>query len=521
MNDVATFRVASAVVGDGFIRCRPRSPGMVSKMNAYFRFFGASLLLLLVGCTHVAEIRTHHGPGTDLLEAEKINDFNPSSQCTYPDSTDPSRANSIEDYTVGGVESFWTGFVEFDDEGWLYKSQTSQASQLKVFQDRLNEDLHNPVFDNTDFLVVAFVHGWHHNANDLDCNVLEFRAMLKAANARYADIYKHGGFAHPRRVIGLYVGWRGESLNVTGLRYTTVFDRRNAAERVAKGDVRELFAVLRKVQFAQAPKRADRMRTIVVGHSYGGLIAYHGLSPAILNELTLTKPEILDGKCSASAEIQKDKLVMKQSPVDPSGPAVVYPVFPDMLTLINPAFEGTRFEALHELMRPVDGCPYVEQRPKVVVVTADNDSATGSTFTVERKVVTLLEAYPAEDVSGRASNERDSNLHAIGFVDRYRTHRLCLRAPAVGQDPVAVASLTPPRTPEWPMTNRFAPVWVVRAPPEIVDGHNGFLYAKPDPAKTKQEPYLLDWLITLHAGNVGDNSPAMTGEHQCDVPSNP
>lgn len=64
------------------------------------------------------------------------------------------------------------------------------------------------------------------------------------------------------------------------------------------------------------------------------------------------------------------------------------PVFPDMLILVNPAFEATRFESLHALMRP-NGCPYPEDRPKVVV-TADNDRATGSIFHAARKVLTVL-----------------------------------------------------------------------------------------------------------------------------------
>jgi hypothetical protein len=185
-----------------------------------------------------------------------------------------------------------------------------------------------------------------------------------------------------------------------------------------------------------------------------------------------------------------------------------------MLVLINPAFEATRFESLHNLMRPNDGCPYPEDRPKLVVVTADNDSATGKFFHAARRLLTLLEAYPQDGESGDVSRERDANTHAIGFTDRYRTHRLCL-VKAVDGKLRAVASLTPPASADWTPLDPYAPVWVVGAPPEIVDGHNGFLFARRDPTQAKQQPYLLDWLVDLHLLGPGPGSPAMIAEQGC------
>ncbi len=70
----------------------------------------------------------------------------------------------------------------------------------------------------------------------------------------------------------------------------TVIDRRNTAERVAKGAVRQLFANLRQQQLTAQGAFGDhdptpaRMRTVVVGHSFGGLIAFSALAQAELNE---------------------------------------------------------------------------------------------------------------------------------------------------------------------------------------------------------------------------------------------
>jgi hypothetical protein len=84
-----------------------------------------------------------------------------------------------------------------------------------------------------------------------------------------------------------------------------------------------------------------------------------------------------------------------------------------------------------------------------------------------------------------------------------------------------VASLTPPEKPDWSPVDRFAPVWVVRAPPRIIDGHNGFFFAAPDPSSAqpaKQEPYLLNWLINLHTFGPGKSSRAMADDNRCNGP---
>lgn len=473
---------------------------------------GAVLLAIgaMSGCTSVAEIRTHHGSGSDL---PVINTENPSADCFSSSSTSQARAYSIEDYG-----DYWAGFVEFDDEGWLYSSQ-GQPNQMQVLQDRLKQELNDPAYAEVDFLVVAFVHGWHHNAQDTDCNVHEFRAMLKVANDRYLAASQLDAKVRRRRIVGVYAAWRGESIDVDRFNVTTVLDRRNAAERVAKGDVRALFAQLRKLQIGESQKtdtRDDRMRTVVIGHSFGGLIAFHGMSPAVLNELSLTKPE--EG-CRPTV-YRRPSVLLQNGVVAAKVKSAVTerersaPVFPDMLILINPAFEATRFESLHDLMRPIEGCKYPEDRPKVVVVTADNDAATGPIFHSGRKALTLLEAYPREGNSDDVSRERDANTHAIGFTDRYKTHRLCLVKTTDGKTR-AVASLTPPYGADWRPLDPYAPIWVVGAPPEIVDGHNGFFFAKRDPALDKQQPYLLDWLVNLHLFGPGPGSPAMIAEHAC------
>jgi hypothetical protein len=492
-------------------------------MRLFVQWLASICFVSLCGCTSLSEIRYRHELDPTPVV---VDDQNPALGCGTKDTASADRAYSME--TFKDSPGSWAAYIEFDDEGWLYTPRKGEPNQIQAFETRLRQELANPDLDPQDFLVVAFVHGWHHNAHFDDCNVHEFRALLKIASQRYADALKDpksGTSAHARRIVGVYIGWRGESVNLEGANETTVLDRNNAADRVARGDVREVFATLRKIQIEQSQKkfdgkpRADRMRTVVIGHSFGGLIAFHGLSPAVLNELTLTKPDSSAGCLPALAW---NRSTSQRAAASATGTALatsqsaVAPVFPDMLVLINPAFEATRFETLHELMRPTPGCSYDQmepvQRPKVVVVTADNDRWTGRAFTAGRTVLTALEAYPRSGDDGKASKERDANTHAIGFTQRYVTHRLCVK-PGKDGKPVVVASLTPPADPDWTPLERFAPVWVVRAPPYIIDGHDGFLFAKPV-GKGKQEPYLLDWLVDLDTARL-DESPALVGANEC------
>ena len=66
------------------------------------------------------EIRTHHDASGELIAVDADN---PSQGCSASSSTTDARAHSIEDY-----KDYWAGYVEFDDEGWLYGSVAISAS---------------------------------------------------------------------------------------------------------------------------------------------------------------------------------------------------------------------------------------------------------------------------------------------------------------------------------------------------------------------------------------------------------
>jgi pimeloyl-ACP methyl ester carboxylesterase len=433
---------------------------------------------VLFGCTSITEIRTEKPAVIPAILPEPKTDTAEFLACRTGTETKDENRLIIEDY-----ENYFIGFAEFDDQGWAYK----RDEQLAVIKRRIDADIADPRYAETDFLVLVFVHGWHHNAHDNDCNVQEFRQMVRLAAEGTQDAINKKLLVRQRRIIGVYVGWRGESVDAPALRYLTVIDRRDAAERVAKGSVRQLFANLHEEQVSAQRVRLDKMRTVVIGHSFGGLVAYSAMSQGQLNDLTL-----------ASSEIPR-----YCDPNDPRGdtrPSAA--IWPDSLILINPAFEASRFEEFHRLVMGRAACipPLTQPKralvvPSLIVVTAENDHWTGSVFTVGRSLSTLFEGYDRTDPSATQA-ERTANLHAIGFVPAYETHRLDL-PPGDGPAP-AIASLSPASLGK---TNVDLPVWVVTASKDIVNGHTGFLYARL--TGTNPQPYLANWLLDLYSKDCG------------------
>jgi len=439
---------------------------------------------LLGACTPMREIRTEMPPqaGTAAILQEPTT---LSAACNVGSAAENENRRVIEDYGP-----YVVAFAEFDDQGWSYDGDR----QLAAIRARLKAELKDPAYAEQDFVVVLFVHGWHHNAHDNDCNVQEARQMVRIASQQFDAAVKAHKFVRQRRVFGIYVGWRGESVNAAALRYTTVVDRRDTAEKVAKGSVRQLLADLHEQQLiAQAAAsareteadRAARMHTTVVGHSFGGLIVFNALSQRLISDLTARA----DDACT------------------PGGAQGVSRPWPDGVVLINPAFEATRFEPLNRLADRAAGCGYAAPHPLLTVITADNDRWTGRVFTAGRRVLTLFEAYD-DSTPQSGGPERNANLRAIGFVDRYRTHRLCLRQDGASSHATISATLTPVSTAD-PRTVSTRAVWVVGAPPDIVDGHDGFLYARKRQAVP--QPYLLYWLVATHV----DPKNAVSASNTC------
>jgi pimeloyl-ACP methyl ester carboxylesterase len=165
---------------------------------------------------------------------------------------------------------YYRAWLEFNDAGHAFGPDQKTAILQKI------EELKK---SNRPILVVVYIHGWHNNADnsnpesDASRNAVKFDYFI----ARQADearrLFEQRGVATTPVVLGIYVGWRGDSLTTPGLKMTTIQNRAEAANRLASNrqQADDLYPSLKEI--AQALHEADpHGRMIVVGHSLGGRI---------------------------------------------------------------------------------------------------------------------------------------------------------------------------------------------------------------------------------------------------------
>jgi hypothetical protein len=281
-------------------------------------------------------------------------------------------------------------FAEFDDQGWV-----QQTSDLKRphedFLDQFSAQLEQlrAKFRDRGLSLVVFTHGWHHNAAANDSNVREFRALLR-------DLVIAEGGESGRRVVGIYVGWRGDSIDIPYVNNVTFWERKNTAEKVAQGSVRELFLKLDLFRDrANHDNSAKKVRMLTIGHSFGGLITYESLSSEFMRAST-RYDENEKASCSGNNYLAR---------------------FGDLVVLANPAFEGLRYESLMIAGQRLK-CLADNQLPVMIVATTRADWATGFAFPWARFFSTLFERTP--------NQEFVASFKTVGHNERYITHSLSI-----------------------------------------------------------------------------------------------
>ncbi|MBV8200496.1 MAG: hypothetical protein JOZ15_07715, partial [Acidobacteria bacterium] len=163
--------------------------------------------------------------------------------------------------------------IELDDHGELW-SRSQLNSALGVINEAQGRT------GGPGAIVIVFVHGWENNAShgnedDKNGNLYEFKKTL--TRVRELEVQSTAPNEIPRNVAGVYVAWRGESIHpIPGLQQTSFYNRYNTARRVAASPA-PTEAILSVLKVGNANKRS---RTVVIGHSFGGLIVEKALSQA-------------------------------------------------------------------------------------------------------------------------------------------------------------------------------------------------------------------------------------------------
>jgi hypothetical protein len=287
-------------------------------------------------------------------------------------------------------------FVEFDDQGWVQgASELDPAKSERNFMDDFMEQLEQlyarqqAARKDGGLSLVVYVHGWHHSARAWDDDVHAFRRVL----GQFAQMESNlTGAGYPaKRVVGIYIGWRGEAMPIQILRKITFWDRKNTAQRVANGSVRDLLGRVDNWRDSKPSAHrpgASNVRMLTIGHSFGGLIAFESLSSDFVR---------------SSVRYKKGAFSHGVSRVG------------DLVVIVNPAFEGNKYEPLRVASVRLQGLDQT-QLPALIIATSEGDWATKHAFRFARYFSTSLEIERGE--------QRTANIRAVGHNERFTTHYL-------------------------------------------------------------------------------------------------
>jgi hypothetical protein len=358
-------------------------PNMKTKSKyACFCFFLAALAVTLWGCS------TDNKPYRTSLPVPA--DASPA------DLARPGGMPTIDTNANACIErhgNFNIGFVELDDQGWLWAHSQWAAVKNEI---RSEHDA-TPAKGLT---LLVFVHGWENNAAYDNDNVNMFRGVLTNLSLTLTN----------RTVFGVYVGWRGKSLTIPIIERVSFYHRKDVAERLGhQGAATQIFTELERQQDEwNEPTNSAYPRTelIIVGHSFGGQLVYSAISQILTERLVL---------------MHHDRSLNS---------------FGDLVVLVNPAFEASLYKNLQSLATSPELRPYPpNQRPALAIFTSKGDDATGVAFPVGRFFSTRIEktrpggANPKElwmfNVKKDPSqNEKNAIMETVGHDEEFINYEL-------------------------------------------------------------------------------------------------
>jgi hypothetical protein len=320
-------------------------------------------------------------------------------ECTYAQPQDCAQ-NAIQHHAPGQASEYRLGFVEFDDQGQLRQREQMQAVLDSYYQIAAQDDV----------LLVLFIHGWHHNAGPGDTNIQEFRKLLE--KVALSENTGAGAKARKaRKVLGVYVGWRGESITVPVLNDVTFWERKNTAHNVGLQGVTELLLKLEEIVNVKAGMETEEpkplnSRLVVIGHSFGGAVLFTALQ-----------------------QVMADRFIDSRKDKTWSGDAQG---FGDLVVLMNPAFEALRYATLYDISQQNCRHYFPSQPPRLAILTSKKDYATRFAFPLGRFFSTLFESHTTLERHDCAADgpkdididEGEADRNTVGHFEPYLTHRL-------------------------------------------------------------------------------------------------
>ena len=285
-------------------------------------------------------------------------------------SLSPLRPNTTANPTnsVIAKDGYKVAFIEFGEQG-SYQDPTQLQNALALIRDTPKP------------LVITYVHGWQNNVESGD--VQSFESLLARLNR--APAIRNVGF----HVVGVYLGWRGKLTPVPVLKEISFWNRKATAERLASNY--DCYDAIASISEEARRKGRGNQYTVLLGHSFGGLILERSVAHAI------------------NAEIHG------HADADRSMPA-------DLVIAVNPAADSVLARQMIAALysRKTEGT-----RPLFVSITSTGDWATGTVFPIGTGLASVSKGFnnvPAPGPNGTMHSEREFYTSTPGHNEMLINH---------------------------------------------------------------------------------------------------
>jgi len=397
----------------------------------------------------------------------------------YHGNTSTNLTNSVRGPEDGRYK---VAFIEFGDQGSPLDNYQRKAALEMVHQTK------RP-------LLFVYIHGWQNNATSAD--VCRFEHFL--------DSVSHSAAFTGRNidVRGVYVAWRGRTITVPGVAFFTFWDRKGAGETIAAAN--SCLSTLQELAVVAREPGKEYHRTVLLGHSFGALVLGNTISHSILGSNSPWDMAVAFN--SAASSVNTRQLMQELD--------YLYKYDPQRRAYVSRSnLGGTEARTIPE------------NRPPIVFLQAENDTATITAFPLGQEARNILglryhwqkvpvPGHHADFVSERDFYQRTPgnsshliNYHVVSEGDTQppagltQTHNRAFEANVRSNHPdysfytsehndgheakfchndnYDPNAIRPPTGKEvwrrWKFEytgNARIPCWIVRVPKEIISGHGG------------------------------------------------
>lgn len=362
---------------------------------------------------------------------------------------------------------FKLAMIEFDDMGEAWEKCHSLSEPDSCQLTRALELIRREKRKSSDLVVVVFTHGWKNNAspnNERKKNLHDFKAVMERlaagedANVQQLNQASGQGVvpAKRRSYIGVYLGWRGQSL--AGDIFTTFWNRRDAAERVGSSDFAETLYRIMQTTKEDSPQS----KVILVGHSFGA----RALETALTNTFV-------------------SLLVPRPGTIGPVGPPVPWAPA-DLIVYVNAATDSFRTKQMIELMKRtqfgVSRGILNTSGPLFLSVTSTGDQATKLAFPLGQNISALEKSFRAkyDFETPEPPNQKTFFTRTPGHIPFLLSHVVRpVAKPCISLPELFRFSTNGQCFEMTPLQGRWndSPFWVVTVPPAIIKDHGDIFNA--------------------------------------------